>query len=114
MLKRSLPAAALIVGLIAGLAWCAAPCCGSTRSGAPLSIGAVPCCGTDASDHCQASLMRADSIASSPSAPSLPPVAVLGHAVAASVPSFLPIPAVVARPALSRPDLARLAVPLLI
>jgi hypothetical protein len=114
-LKRHLPAPALIAGLIAGAFWCVGPCCCPMEVGPmPPAIGAVSCCGCGTPSGCAPTIRRSDDLAAAPAAPSLPPVALLGHAVAASVPSFRLIPAVVAPPALSRPDLARLAIPLLI
>jgi hypothetical protein len=113
-LNRSLPAAALVFGLVAGLGWCALPCCGSTGSAAsPLSIGTVSCCASDTPSTCQATIHRADDVVAPPGAPSLPPIA-LGHGTPTPTLRILQASVAIARPTLSRADLARLDVPLLI
>jgi hypothetical protein len=115
MLKRLLPIAVLVLGLVTGLAWCVGPCCGAMGSAAsPLSIGSVPCCGSGTPSGCRTTIQRADDLLAAPHAPALPPIAVLGHAVATPANSVLRAEAVTARPSLPRPDLARLDVPLLI
>jgi hypothetical protein len=111
-LKRSLSAGAVIFGLVAGLAFLGGPCCGAVASESPdTTIGSAPCCGPGG---CEATIQRADDLAAAPSSPSLPSLAVLGHAGTDPIvlPSSRPIATV--RPLLRRPDLARLAVPLLI
>jgi hypothetical protein len=115
MLKRLLPAAALIFGLAVGLVWCAGPCCASMGStDSPLSIGAVPCCGSGTPSGCQTTMQRAANLVTPPHAPLLPPIAVLGHGVAAPPPSMLHAAPIAVPPMTARPDLARLATPLLI
>jgi hypothetical protein len=114
-LRNLLSAAALVASLVAGLAWCAGPCCGAmSERSSGISIGATPCCGGSTPDHCAVSIQRADDLASAPQAPSVPPVALLVHGGATTAPSILPSVAVTARPNLPRPDLARLDAPLLI
>jgi hypothetical protein len=114
-LKRLFPTAALILGLVAGLAWCVGPCCGSMGSSAPpLSIGPVPCCGSGTPSGCNTTIQRAADLVAAPHAPSLPSVAILAHGVVTAAPSILRPAAVTVRPNLPRPDLARLDVPLLI
>jgi hypothetical protein len=114
-LKKLLPVAPLILGLITGLVWCAGPCCGSMgASPSPLSIGAVSCCGGDTPSRCQPSIQRADDLVAAPDAPSLPPIAILAHRDVPSSASLIESPIATSRATLPRPDLGRLDLPLLI
>ncbi len=66
---KLITALALILGLAAGLVWCAGPCCATASRGvSSLWIGAASCCGAGTPSRCQPSVQNADAAALSSAA----------------------------------------------